>query len=238
MDNKVSYKVKAEVIKGMASVFKGNDTVTVKATPIGWSIASVSADHVCMTTFVAPRMLFDTYTEGPEFTMAVKDIKLMVKLKGDMLNIALDDGVVRMSTDTGAKVKVPLYDSNDPVREPDLRCDTSFTLSCEAITDYIKAAGLLDPAYMKFSTDMGSGKVEVSSSGDVEDRDMAMTFDTSVDGGYDACSMYGFGYVVPFTEAVGKGPLYIQLGTDYPMKITADRGWRASILIAPRIERE
>lgn len=240
MSDKASYTVKAEAVKGMAAVFKGNDTVTIVATGTGWSIASVSADHVSMMRFTAPRHMFDTYVEGSTFTLGLKDIEMMARMRCEKVSITLDDGKAVIATEDGAKmkVKVPLYVPDDSLPKiPDLNMDSSFEMASDDLADCLGIAKSLNPVSVRFSTDICKDSVTVSSGGAVEGREVSMTYETRVESnGYNVSSAFGFDYVADFIKAVGKGGLAFELSEDFPVRITADRGWVASILIAPRIE--
>lgn len=240
MSDTTSYTVDADVFKGMSALFRTADTIKIKALPIGWSIISVSPDHVSMTEFTVPRFKFEKYAEGSEFALSLKDVNAIAKLKGEKASVTIDDGRAYVGTEKGVRIKVPLYAEEDSnIKIPKLQLDDSFPVASEDLADYLNIASGFGPVSMRFSTDMASNKVTVVSEGTVEGREASMTLDAEITtSGYDAKSTFGFDYISDFVKAVGKGTMIIEMSTDYPIKMTADRGWVVSIIIAPRIEQE
>lgn len=234
MNKTVEYSLPASVFKSLHTLFKGADTIRITPTAIGWSMTVLSTDKTYITSVTVPVGMFSSYVQGGELCISVNDLALVGRLKGDV-TLYPGEGTVLCRAGRSA-LDIPLYsDDSAPPKVPS--CDYTFSavLSSDDIDECIASAGVLDAPFIRFDYDANeSGTLTVSCAAPVESRKYWVEIDVN-GGDYAARAAYSAETVASFIKAVGKGMLTISYSTDYPMEITADRGYVVKLMVAPRV---
>ena len=130
------------------------------------------------------------------------------------------------------------HDLADP-KVPVLNLPAKLTVSADDILDALKACEAVSDHVRLTATRDG---LRVLAEGDTDHVSMEFRHGERCDVEYirgdegQATSLFPLDYLASFLKSVKTGPLVVQLGTDYPIRVDWDGATKGTYLCAPRIE--
>ncbi len=231
------------------------DEAKVVADKDGWHVRAVDPAHVAMVELHLTDLI-DGF-ERVRSTNALERIDGPVEFGIDLtkmrevLRLAKKDETVAMTADlpddedrdriavsigrtTRTMAAIDTSGMSDP-RVPVLNLPAKLTVAAEDLLEAAKACeSIADHARLTASRE----GLNVFAEGDTD----KVSFDLEADVAYvqgeegNATSLFPLDYLSAFVKAAKTGPLVVQLGTDYPIRVDWDGPTKGTWLCAPRIE--
>ncbi len=233
------------------------DEAKVTANENGWYVVAVDPAHVAMVDLHLADLAdsFERRDGIPEriegdidFGIDLTKLKEILRLarKDDVVRVILDlpdaEDKDRITVEIGRTTRtMPALDTADMAnpRVPALDLPAKLTVAANDLLEALKAAESVSDYVRLTATADG---LNICAEGDVDKVSMDFRHGEQCDVEYvrgdegKATSLFPLDYVSAFVKAAKAGPLIVQLGTDYPIRVDWDGATKGMWLLAPRIE--
>ncbi len=256
LPRRFEFAIKASSLKAfLAHLEHLVDEARVHATEDGWHVLAVDPAHVAMVDLTLTDLL-DAFErvpstntlrpieEGVEFGIDVTKMKEVLRLakKDDTVLVIVDlpdtEDKDRITVEIGRTKRtmsaINTADMSDP-KVPALNLPAKLTVRAEDLLEAVKACESISDHVRLTATRDG---LNILAEGDVDKVSMDFEADVAYVQGEEGkvSSLFPLDYLSAFVKAAKVGPLVVQLGTDYPIRMDWDGTTKGIYMLAPRIE--